>query len=73
MNRIRKRMAVRQKTEVSTRRKKYDDVTAVGSYLVQERRIQDYGLRLLFCFENNEMSQKRGEVIRWILPGFWCC
>ena len=57
-----------EKTEVSTRRKKYDDVTAVGSYLVQERRIQDYGLRLLFLFENNEMSQKRGEVIRWILP-----
>ncbi len=43
-------------------------VTAVSSYLVQERRIQDYGLRLLFLFENNEMSQKRGEVIRWILP-----
>lgn len=43
-------------------------MTAVGSYLVQERRIQDYGLRLLFLFENNEMSQKRGEVIRWILP-----
>ena len=43
-------------------------MTAVSSYLVQERRIQDYGLRLLFLFENNEMSQKRGEVIRWILP-----
>ena len=51
-----------RETEVSTRRKKYDDVTAVGSYLVQERRIQDYGLRLLFLFESDEMSQKRGEV-----------
>lgn len=46
-----------EKTEVSTRRKKYDDVTAVGSYLVQERRIQDYGLRLLFLFENNERAR----------------